>query len=147
MRSNRLPLWAIDWSLGRVENPINRRATYSSNVEHHFLYTALQIVYRVFLEALSFSMRTLTSPILLESIHWSHRSEDYLVEATRMLQQGEFIGNTPTWRISLEVLSLTRINGFKISSSSYMKVFKIELSLRNMFSKHKFPTNRTRPPT
>ena len=59
------------------------------------------------------------------------------MEATGNLQQGELIGNTPMWRISLEVLSLTHVSGFTISSSSYVKDFETILPLCNMFLKSK----------
>ena len=141
MRSNRLPLWSIDWSLGRLENPINRGVAYSNYVECRSSYTIVYNINRVFVEAISLSRRTPTSLVLLGSICRSHRSEDSLVEATKKLKLGELIENTHTWRVSLNVLSLIRVNGFTICTSSYMKVFQICPLLRNTFSKHKISNN------
>ena len=44
--------------------------------------------------------RTPTSPILIGIIHQRHRSEDYPMEGTAKLQQGEAIARTPMCRLS-----------------------------------------------
>ena len=46
--TNQLPLWAIDWLLGRVENTLNRKAhavSRAASSERHFRQNALQIIF------------------------------------------------------------------------------------------------------
>ena len=118
IRSNRLPLWAINWSLGQLENPINTVATYSNYSECHFSYTTLQIINQDFQRAFSLSRRTLTSPVLLEVSTGVIEVNTDQWKPLKVTARNTNRKHTHTWRVSLKVLSLTRVNRFTISSIS-----------------------------